>query len=80
MLCHDGATGNPHPRLRVAGERRAIIMQITNFKDMDIAELQELVNVEGQFADELLRMAEVASHPSLKDALMHHREETLVQG
>ena len=55
-------------------------MQITNFKDMDIAELQELVNVEGQFADELLRMAEVASHPSLKDALMHHREETLVQG
>ena len=54
-------------------------MQITNFKDMYIAELQELVSLEGQLADALPRMAEVASHPSLKNALMHHREETQVQ-
>jgi len=54
-------------------------MQITNFKDMYIAELQELISLEGQLADALRRMAEVASHPSLKKALMHHREETQVQ-
>jgi ferritin-like metal-binding protein YciE len=58
---------------------RAITMQITNFKNMYIAELQELVSMEGQLADELPRMAEVASHPSLKNILMHHREETQVQ-
>ena len=44
-----------------------------------IAELQELVSLEGQLANELPRMAEVASHPSLKNILMHHREETQVQ-
>lgn len=54
-------------------------MQITNFKDMYIAELQELVSLEGQLADALRRMADVASHPSLKNALMHHREKTQVQ-
>ena len=54
-------------------------MQITNFKDMYIAELQELVSMEGQLADELPRMAEAASHPSLKNILMYHREETQVQ-
>jgi ferritin-like metal-binding protein YciE len=58
---------------------RTITMQITNFKDMYIAELQELLSLEGQLADALSRMAEVASHPSLKNALMHHREETQVQ-
>src|SRR5919197_376239 len=55
-------------------------MQITTFKDMYIAELQELVSLEGQLADALLRMSEVASHPSVKNALMHHRQETEVQG
>src|SRR5439155_18585776 len=44
-----------------------------------IAELQELVSLEGQLANELPGMAEVASHPSLKNILMHHREETQVQ-
>jgi ferritin-like metal-binding protein YciE len=43
-------------------------MQITNFKDMYIAELQELVSLEGQLADALRRMTEVASHQSLKNA------------
>jgi ferritin-like metal-binding protein YciE len=59
--------------------RKGNHMQITNFKNMYIAELQELVSMEGQLADELPRMAEVASHPSLKNILMHHREETQVQ-
>lgn len=54
-------------------------MQISSFKDMYLAELQELVSVESQLADSLLRMAEVAAHPSLKDALVHHRAQTEVQ-
>ncbi|HLH97157.1 MAG TPA: DUF892 family protein [Xanthobacteraceae bacterium] len=54
-------------------------MQIANFKDMYIAELQELANMEGQLSEALLRMAEAASHDSLKDALMHHQKETMVQ-
>src|SRR5207245_6594515 len=54
-------------------------MQITNFKDMYIAELQELVSLEGQLANELARMVEVASDASLNNILMHHREETQVQ-
>ena len=32
-----------------------------------------------QLGKALRRMAEVASHPSLKNALMHHREQTQVQ-
>jgi len=44
-------------------------MEISNFKDMYIAELQELVSVEDQLAEALLRMAGAASHPALKDAL-----------
>jgi ferritin-like metal-binding protein YciE len=54
-------------------------MQIASFKDMYIAELQELASLEGQLGDALLELAEVASHDSLKEALSHHREETLVQ-
>jgi ferritin-like metal-binding protein YciE len=54
-------------------------MQITNFKDMYIAELQELMSLEGQHGEALRWMAEAASHPSLKNALMHHREQTQVQ-
>jgi ferritin-like metal-binding protein YciE len=54
-------------------------MEITSFKDMYFSELQELVNVEDQLAESLLHMAEVASHPTLKNALLHHRQETLVQ-
>ena len=54
-------------------------MKITNFKDMYIAELQEMVSMEGQLADELPRMAEVATHRSLKRVLTHHREETQIQ-
>jgi ferritin-like metal-binding protein YciE len=41
-------------------------MEISNFKDMYLAELQELRSVEDQLADALLRMAAAASHPALK--------------
>jgi ferritin-like metal-binding protein YciE len=54
-------------------------MEINNFKDMYIAELQELESVESQLADALLRMAGAAAHPALKDLLVHHRGETETQ-
>ncbi len=54
-------------------------MKISTFKDMYIAELQELFSVEAQLSEALLEMAEVASNKALKDALASHREETLVQ-
>jgi ferritin-like metal-binding protein YciE len=54
-------------------------MEISNFKDMYLAELQELVSVEDQLADALLRMAAAASHPALKDALVDHHAETMRQ-
>jgi len=54
-------------------------MQINNFNDMYIAELQELFSMEWQLADALDRMAELASHPSLKNAFWHHRDGTQVR-
>ena len=54
-------------------------MELGNFKDMFVAELQELADVEAQLADALLRMAGAASHPALKRALVHHRAETVTQ-
>lgn len=55
-------------------------MEITNFKDMYIAELQELVSVEQQLGEALLQMASVASHPSLKAAFTQHHRQTQAQG
>jgi ferritin-like metal-binding protein YciE len=54
-------------------------MEISHFKDMYIAELQERVSVEAQLADALLRMAGAASHPALKRLLIHHRAEAETQ-
>ena len=54
-------------------------MEISNFKDMYLAELQELVSMEAQLADALLRMAGAASHPVLKRVFIHHRAETEIQ-
>jgi ferritin-like metal-binding protein YciE len=54
-------------------------VELTNLKEAYISELQELVSAEGQIAEPLARMAEVASHPVLKQALTRHSEETLVQ-
>jgi ferritin-like metal-binding protein YciE len=80
MKKNGGRRGAPSSTVQIAGERKGNDnAQITNFKDMYIAELQELVSMEGQLADELPRMAEVASHLSLKNFLMNHREETQLQ-
>ncbi len=54
-------------------------MQIKNFKDMYIAELQELANMESQLDVALKRMADAATHPSVKKELMRHRDETKEQ-
>lgn len=54
-------------------------MQIKNFKEMYIAELQELANMESQLEPALKQMADAATHPSLKRALMRHRDETKEQ-
>jgi ferritin-like metal-binding protein YciE len=52
-------------------------MQITNFKDLYIAELQEMRRLEGQLGEAFLRMSEVASNPTLKSALMDQGERAL---
>ena len=54
-------------------------MKIKNFKDMYIAELQKLVSMESQIDIALKRMADAASHPSLKRELLRHRGETKEQ-
>ena len=54
-------------------------MHISTFKDLYVAELQELASVEDQLADALLTMSEMASHPALKRALIGHCENTLAQ-
>ena len=54
-------------------------MQINNFKDMYIAELQEVFSMEGQFAAALEKMADVATHPTLKTTLLRHRDALDVQ-
>lgn len=54
-------------------------MQINNLRDLYVAELQELVSVEQMLGQALSRMAEIASHPSLKDAFERHQRETVAQ-
>jgi ferritin-like metal-binding protein YciE len=51
-------------------------MEINSFKDLFLAELQELLSVEIQLADALLRLAGAATHPSLKRELIDHRAQT----
>ncbi|MGQ0685529.1 YciE/YciF ferroxidase family protein [Bradyrhizobium sp.] len=54
-------------------------MEIRNFREMFLVELQEFVSAEEQLSGVLLRLAGAASHPSLKRALIHHRAETETQ-
>jgi ferritin-like metal-binding protein YciE len=54
-------------------------VELTNLKDTYVSELRELESAAGQLAKPLAGMAEVASHPALKQALTRHSEETLVQ-
>jgi ferritin-like metal-binding protein YciE len=64
---------------RILDERKGTPMEISNLKDMYLAELQELASVERQLADALLRMAGAASHPALKRVLVRHRAQTETQ-
>jgi ferritin-like metal-binding protein YciE len=51
-------------------------MTIAGFRDMYLAELQELRSVEAQLLDALQNMADAASHVELKSALLNQRSET----
>jgi ferritin-like metal-binding protein YciE len=54
-------------------------MRITNFKDLYIAELQEMRSLEGQLGVAFMRMAEEASNPTLKSVLVDRREQALAK-
>src|SRR5262249_27204503 len=54
----------PYSRLRISQDG-VVIMEIKTFKNMYLAELQELMSVEAQLAEALPRMAEATSHPAL---------------
>jgi ferritin-like metal-binding protein YciE len=51
-------------------------MNVDNFRELYIAELQELRSVESQLVDALPKMVQAAEHPDLKQALQAHLEET----
>ena len=54
-------------------------MQITKFKDLYVAELQEMRRLEGELGEAFRRMAEMASTPTLKSVLMDQGERSLAQ-
>ena len=51
-------------------------MNVTDFRQMYVTEVQELRSVEAQLVDALPKMAGVANHPELKQAIQSHLEET----
>jgi ferritin-like metal-binding protein YciE len=51
-------------------------MNVDDFRQMYVAELQELRSVEEQLIHALPRMSNMAQHPDLKQAIMDHWEET----
>lgn len=54
-------------------------MQISDFKTMYLAELQELASAERLLADALPRMAKVTSNPELRQTLLDHRKQAQQQ-
>ena len=54
-------------------------MEITTFQDLYLAELQELASAEREFIASVQRIAPMASHQRLKNALVRHCEEAEVQ-
>jgi ferritin-like metal-binding protein YciE len=54
-------------------------MNIDDFRQMYVTELQELRSVEEQLAQALPKMADVAEHPDLKEAIATHTNETCSQ-
>ena len=51
-------------------------MEIRTFKDMYIAEVQELASVARQLGEYLPRVVDAASHPALKKAIIESKEDT----
>ena len=54
-------------------------MQIASFKDLYVAELQEMRSLEGELGEAFVRMAEAASNPTLRSVLMDQGERSLAQ-
>jgi ferritin-like metal-binding protein YciE len=54
-------------------------MNVNSFRDLYIAELQEIRSVEEQLIGALPRMADVAGHAELKQGIQTHLEETRAQ-
>jgi len=54
-------------------------MNVNDFRQMYVTELQELRSVEARLIDALPKMAEVTSHPELKQAIQSHLKETRAQ-
>lgn len=54
-------------------------MQITNLRDMYIAELQEIMSLEAILASAVPLLAEVASHRALKDMLLQQEDQVQMQ-
>jgi ferritin-like metal-binding protein YciE len=51
-------------------------MQIAHFRDMYIAELQELRNAEMQLTETWRQAAEISANPRLTNIFVRHGEET----
>src|SRR5690349_5714684 len=62
-----------------AVEQGGCLMNVDSFRDMYIAELQELRSVEAQLVEALPRMVGMAGHPELKQAIQTHLDETCAQ-
>jgi ferritin-like metal-binding protein YciE len=54
-------------------------VELTNIRDLYLAELQELASGTELLAEPLAKVAEVTSDPTLKQALTDHSEQTLLQ-
>ncbi|MXQ14789.1 ferritin-like domain-containing protein [Microvirga makkahensis] len=54
-------------------------MNIDDFRQMYVTELQELRSVEAQLVDALPKMTDMANHPELKQAIQDHLQETRSQ-
>ncbi|WP_157666684.1 YciE/YciF ferroxidase family protein [Bordetella genomosp. 13] len=54
-------------------------MNVNDFKQMYVAELQELRSVEDQLTQALPKMADMAQNPQLKQGILDHLEETRSQ-
>jgi len=53
-----------------------MLMNVDDFRELYVAELQELHSVEEQLCQALPKMVDMADHRELKDAIAAHLEET----